>query len=133
MLKVKISTPRGSVIEINSNTVSLPGFDGELQIMPDHVPIFVMLKPGIIIFDQRHLVITSGFAELSNDFLSIICEESMWPEEIDILHEQNLLEELEKKIYSNNFEDEKHLKLLEAQMESILVKIKAKNFQNDSK
>lgn len=70
-----VVTPHKSVINTVCNSVILPGFYGEFQILSDHCPFMAILKPGIIIYDNIHLRISSGYVELYNNSLFIVCEE----------------------------------------------------------
>ncbi len=48
-LKLKIVTPEKVVLEETVNQVTLPTMDGEITILPDHIPLVSALKSGDIV------------------------------------------------------------------------------------
>ena len=75
MIKLIIITPTELIVNVFCQSVTLPGVSGELQILPNHSSIITILKPGRIIYDNMQLDITSGYAEIHNNVLSVICKE----------------------------------------------------------
>lgn len=47
-LSLKIITPKKVVLEDEVNSVTAPGLSGELTILPIHVPLFAVLKEGVV-------------------------------------------------------------------------------------
>jgi F-type H+-transporting ATPase subunit epsilon len=75
-LKLEITTPTGRVYSKDVDMVTLPGREGEMGILPMHVPLITLLGDGEIIArrgDQEdHLLVTGGCAEITAERVAII-------------------------------------------------------------
>ena len=67
------SRPKGGdgvLFEGQSSTVSLPGKDGEFEILDFHKPIISLLKKGLIVVDNKNeFLIKGGVAKMSRQSL----------------------------------------------------------------
>ena len=61
--------------------------EGEIGILPGHIPMTVIVKPGILCITEadgeKEAALHSGFAEILPDKITILAETIEWPEEID--------------------------------------------------
>lgn len=98
-LKLDILTPSGpvrigskdvgdheSTVEVPG--VEVPGFLGEMGILPGHIPFITPVKPGIVRFkrgsDSARVAVGAGFLEVSEDGrVSIMTERAALPEDVD--------------------------------------------------
>jgi len=48
MLKFEVVTPQKKALETEVDSVTLPGSEGELGILPDHIPLLTTLDTGIV-------------------------------------------------------------------------------------
>jgi F-type H+-transporting ATPase subunit epsilon len=75
-LKLEITTPTGRVYSKDVDMVTLPGQEGEMGILPMHVPLITLLGDGEIIarrgMEEDHLLITGGCAEITADRVAIL-------------------------------------------------------------
>ena len=75
-LKLEITTPTGQVYSKDVDMVTLPGQEGEMGILPMHVPLIALLGDGEIIArrgDQEdHLLVTGGCAEITQERVAIL-------------------------------------------------------------
>ena len=46
MLKLEVVTPQKKALETEVDSVTLPGSEGELGILPDHIPLLTTLDTG---------------------------------------------------------------------------------------
>lgn len=87
MLKLEIVTPERRVLDTEADFVSLPTVSGEAGILPNHAPLISALKPGILTFNARaateKLAISSGFAEVNSDKVSVLVDTAETAGEID--------------------------------------------------
>ena len=51
-IKIKIVTPERTVYEDEVSQATLPTIDGEVTILPDHIPYITALKAGEIILKK---------------------------------------------------------------------------------
>src|SRR5919108_5095790 len=101
-LKLAVVTRERKIVEVEVDEVILPGWEGELGILPGHTPMLAMLKIG----ELRHrsggrwekLVITWGFAEVLPDRVIVLAERGFLPEEVDRAEAEQMRREAEKEL-----------------------------------
>ena len=75
-LKLGITTPTGQVYSKTVDMVTLPGQEGEMGILPMHVPLIALLGDGEIIArrgaEEDRLLVTGGCAEITQDRVAIL-------------------------------------------------------------
>ena len=75
-LKLEITTPTGQVYSKEVDMVTLPGQEGEMGILPMHVPLITLLGDGEIIAkrgDQEdRVLVTGGCAEITAERVAIL-------------------------------------------------------------
>ena len=69
-LKLKVITPERLVLEEDFDGVSLPTTEGEITILPDHVPLIAGLASGDIVAhsggDELPMAVVGGFLEVKS-------------------------------------------------------------------
>ncbi|WP_285907412.1 F0F1 ATP synthase subunit epsilon [Pseudodesulfovibrio pelocollis] len=87
-LKLEIVTPDRKVLSENVEYVGAPGILGEFGILPSHVPFLSALGIGNLHYKQEgkayYVFISGGFAEVSNNKVTILAEVAEKATEIDI-------------------------------------------------
>ncbi len=75
-LKLEVTTPTGQVYSKDVDMVTLPGREGEMGILPMHVPLIALLGDGEIIArrgaQEDRLLVTGGCAEVTPDRVAIL-------------------------------------------------------------
>ena len=86
-LKLEVVTPEEKAYSDDVDMVVIPGVEGELGVLPMHVPLMTQLLPGSlrILKDgkQSELVIGNGFAEVTQTTVSILTDMAMEEQAID--------------------------------------------------
>jgi F-type H+-transporting ATPase subunit epsilon len=86
-LLLEIVTPEAKTFSGEVDMVVLPGVEGELGILPMHVPLMTKLLPGEVRIlqggKQTELVVGTGFVEVSQTHVSILTDMAMADTEID--------------------------------------------------
>jgi len=86
-LLLEIVTPETKSFSGEVDMVVLPGVEGELGILPMHVPLMTQLLPGEVRIlqdgKQTELVVGTGFVEVSQTHVSILTDMAMADTEID--------------------------------------------------
>ena len=84
---LEIVTPEAKTFSGEVDMVVLPGVEGELGILPMHVPLMTQLLPGEVRILQggkeTDLVVGTGFVEVSQTHVSILTDMAMADTEID--------------------------------------------------
>ena len=75
-LKLEITTPTGQVYAKDVDMVTSPGREGEMGILPQHVPLITLLGDGEIIArrgtQEDHLLVTGGCAEITPNRVAVL-------------------------------------------------------------
>src|SRR5208283_1064486 len=86
-LLLEIVTPEAKSFSGEVDMVVLPGVEGELGILPMHVPLMTQLLPGEVRIlqdgKQTELVVGTGFVEVSQTHVSILTDMALSDAEID--------------------------------------------------
>ena len=72
-----IATPKKIIFEGAIQQVTLPGCDGNFQVLKNHAPITSTLVAGLVTYsngDSMHeLMIEKGVAEVSSNIINLLC------------------------------------------------------------
>ncbi|TSC79936.1 MAG: F-type H+-transporting ATPase subunit epsilon [Candidatus Peregrinibacteria bacterium Gr01-1014_25] len=78
MLTVSIITPEGTVYTGEADSVTLPTADGEITVLPHHIPLVGIVVPGTILLrkgGEAHFIATSrGVVEVDGKGVSILAD-----------------------------------------------------------
>ena len=72
---IEIVSPEKKILTEKVDSANLPGFEGDMTILSDHIPIITFLRPGIItVIGKKELkyFVGEGTIEFSNNNLSIL-------------------------------------------------------------
>lgn len=86
-MRLEIVTPEARVFSDDVDSVVLPGVEGELGILPQHIPLLTMIKPGELRATQKNqtldLATGEGFVEITGDRVIVLTDMALKAEEID--------------------------------------------------
>ena len=86
-LKLEIVTAQATVFSEDVEMVTLPGVEGEMGILPQHVRLMTQLVPGEMIVrksgQDRFLAVGEGLIEVTGDRVSIVTDMAVAAENID--------------------------------------------------
>ena len=86
--QLRIITPDRVFYEGQAEMVEFNTTEGEIGVLPGHIPLTVILKPGILnIYEldgEKNAALHAGFAEILQDQVTILAEIVEWPSEIDL-------------------------------------------------
>ncbi|HXI22456.1 MAG TPA: F0F1 ATP synthase subunit epsilon [Pyrinomonadaceae bacterium] len=87
-LQLEVVTPERRVLAEAVNSATVPGRNGEMQILPGHAALISELQTGVLAYNQggtiSRLHVSGGFVEVNNDRVSVLAEVAERPEEIDV-------------------------------------------------
>lgn len=85
--KLRIITPDRVFYENNIEMVEFNTTEGEIGVLPGHIPMTVIVKPGILTIkeenEKKEAALHAGFAEILPEGVTILAEIVEWPTEID--------------------------------------------------
>ena len=87
-LHLEIVTPDKVVLSEQVDYVGAPGYEGEFGILPNHIPYLCALQIGALYYKAqghtKYIFVSGGFAEVSDNKVSILAESAELAEDIDI-------------------------------------------------
>ena len=100
--QLRIITPDRLFYEGEAEMVEFNTTEGQIGVLPGHIPMTVILKPGILkIYEpenEKEAALHAGFAEILSDKITILAEIVEWPEEIDVQRAENARERAEERL-----------------------------------
>jgi F-type H+-transporting ATPase subunit epsilon len=127
-LRLKIITPDRLVFDGEVSELVAPGQMGEFGVLPGHVPFLSVLFPGRLRFKTEEsgettLIIHGGLADVKDDTVSVLTDQSEDPEEVDVVAAkkdaeifQRELDELQDAEASEREELDKRLRIARARV-----------------
>src|SRR5215470_6942224 len=86
-LKLEIVTPEATVCSEPVEMVTLPGVEGQMGVLPQHVRLITQMVPGeLTVRKSGHdefLAVGEGLVEVANDHVSIVTNMAIAVESID--------------------------------------------------
>ncbi|MCH8541663.1 MAG: ATP synthase F1 subunit epsilon [Opitutales bacterium] len=86
-LHLEIVTPHGKAYESPVDQVILPTKQGEVGLLPGHLPLLTQVDAGELRVLKKgkteYLAVSSGFAQVMQDKISVLTESAIDVEEID--------------------------------------------------
>ena len=97
-LSLEVVTPFRTVLNEHVDSVTLPGIEGELGILPEHVPLLTTLDTGIMSYvnssgNTQAIAVHWGYAQVDGNNVRVLAELAETADEIDLPRAQ----EAEKK------------------------------------
>ncbi len=88
MLTLDIVTPEKRILtEDNVSIVTVDTVEGQMGILPSHIPLYSKLKPSELIYTkdghEHFLAIHGGFIEVANNTVTILADDAIRAEEIN--------------------------------------------------
>lgn len=86
-LKLEIVTPEAKIFSDDVEMVTLTGTEGEMGILPQHMPLMTQLVAGEIIARKNNenlfLAVGDGFVQVTGDRVSILTDMAIKADDID--------------------------------------------------
>jgi F-type H+-transporting ATPase subunit epsilon len=87
-LILEIVTPEARVYSDTIDTVVIPTVDGEVGILPGHIPLLTQIENGELRVTKngaiQFLAVSGGFAEVEGDRVHVLAEHAITEEKIDV-------------------------------------------------
>ncbi|NOZ68685.1 MAG: F0F1 ATP synthase subunit epsilon [Deferribacteres bacterium] len=101
-LTLDIVTPYGHVFTGEVDEIVASGSDGELGILPDHIPLITTLKIGMLTYrkgsETAHFFVNWGYAEIGPDRVTIIADSAEKSEDIDVERAKKAMQRAEERL-----------------------------------
>jgi F-type H+-transporting ATPase subunit epsilon len=86
-LTLEIVTPEAKVFSAPVDTVVIPTVDGEIGILPGHIPLLTQVANGQLVVTHQGktelLIVGEGFAQVQGDVISVLTEHALEVDKAD--------------------------------------------------
>ena len=87
-IRLEVVTAERAVYSEDVDSVTAPGVEGQLGILPHHTPLMTMLQPGELRIkregEELSLVVSGGFLEVRPDRVIVLADAAERVDEIDV-------------------------------------------------
>lgn len=101
-LQLDIVTPDQMVLSRDVDYVGAPGLEGEFGVLPGHIPFISALSIGDLYYKAdgktRHVFVSGGFAEVSDDKVTVLAESAEEAENIDYARAETARKRAEERL-----------------------------------
>jgi F-type H+-transporting ATPase subunit epsilon len=98
-ITLEVVTPRRAVLMTETGDVTLPGIDGEMEILPGHRPLLTALRPGKLVVEVDGRTVTyfieGGYAEILPNSVAVLADEAELDTAIDLAEAHERLKQAE--------------------------------------
>nr|WP_275984074.1 F0F1 ATP synthase subunit epsilon [Paenibacillus hamazuiensis] len=100
---LEIVTPERKVYAEDANMIIVKGAEGELGILPNHIPLVTPLKVAPLTVKKSgspdaYIAVHGGFMEVRKDKVVILAESAELPEQIDVDRARSAKERAEQRL-----------------------------------
>lgn len=109
------------------DSVTAPAQEGELTVLPDHIPLFVQLQQGVLIYrqgkEENQVVVSKGFLDVQpNNQVIVMVDTAVYAREISLEKAEAAIEAAHQALA--NPRDRQELLLAEASLKQALLEAK---------
>jgi len=127
-IKFKIVTPERVVFEEEVDQVTLPTQEGEITVLPNHIPLISVLQAGELVAkkdsEEIAMAVSGGMVEVQKNELTVLADTAERAEEIDLARAEEARRRAEKLKEEKVRADETEYAAVAATFEKNLARIK---------
>ena len=101
-IKLEVATPSGIITSIEVDTVAAPGSEGEFGVLPGHINFLSGIVPGELRYSigdkTEYMSVDAGFAEVSNDRVSVLVDSAEISSDIDVERAKSAMERAKQRL-----------------------------------
>jgi len=128
-LYLEVVTPEGVLVSQEVDTVVAPGAEGEFGVLSDHALFLSGIVPGELRYTsgsvESSMVVTTGFAEVSNNKVSVLVDAAEKTSEIDRERAQQALERARKRLAKERGSGDVDFSRAELALQRAVARVKA--------
>ena len=98
-IKVDVVSAEESIFSGDAELVSLPGQSGELGLLPGHVPLITLIRPGFVRIrvpgkqEPEQVFVAGGVREVQPDLVTVLADTAVRSKDLDEAKAAKALEE----------------------------------------
>ena len=127
-LHLEIVTPEKVMVSQDVDMVVSPGTFGEFGVLEGHVSFLSGIVPGELRYTSdeltEYLVVTNGFAEVSNDNVSVLVDAAEKAQDIDVVRAQRAMERANERLAKDRGEEDIDFVRAEAALKRAVTRIR---------
>lgn len=126
-IKLTVVSQERQLLTVEVQSITAPGSQGELTILPHHIPIFTQLQAGILSYrdgqETNQIVISKGFLDVApNNEITIMVDTAVHARDISLEKAEQAIQAAQDAITTT--QDRRELLLAEASLRQALLEIK---------
>ena len=130
VIKFEIVTPERVVLKEEITQVSVPTKQGEITVLPNHIPLVAGLSPGIIEIVKKDgfrsiMSVSGGFIEVLKNKVVILADTAEQAEEIDIEKAEEARQRAKKTVQDMRHFDQERFASLSGRIAKELARTRA--------
>ena len=127
-LFLEVVTPDQVVVSEEADMVVAPGTEGEFGVLPGHVLFLSGIVPGELRYTsgtkKESLAVTTGFAEVSNDKVSILVDAAERASDIDIERARRAIERARQRLAKERGAEDVDFRRAEGALQRAIIRLK---------
>jgi len=128
-LHVSVITQEQVILDDQVDLVLIPGVEGELGILPHHIPLITTLKAGVVTVRKNDrdtiIAIGGGFAAMEpGNHLSILADSAVKAQDISLKQAEAARQRAEEKMHQKDQFSDREFKVAEAELRRAIVELK---------
>lgn len=128
-LRLEIVTPEAKIYSDDVESVVIPGVEGELGILPQHIGLMTQLLPGELRIlkngQESRLAVGEGFVEVTGEKVSVLTDMAVAESDIDEAAAEEAIRRAEAAMKEEHLDDEGHA-AVQAAIQKSLAQLKVK-------
>ena len=139
-LSLEVVTPFRTVLNEDVDSVTLPGIEGEMGILPEHIPLLTTLDAGIMSYvngngKTQAIAVHWGYAQVDGNNVRVLAELAETADEIDLPRAQEAEKKAKELLQSGDLptseweEEESRQKIYENKLSRSVVRQAVAKFQ----
>jgi F-type H+-transporting ATPase subunit epsilon len=135
MLRLEIVTPEQKTFSDDVDSVVIPGIEGEMGVLPLHVPLMTQLQPGELRVmkkgQETRLAVGEGFVKITSDKVAVLTDMAVRESDIDETAAEEAVRRAEAAMAGSKLSNEEYASTSAALQRSLaLVKVKRRRYHH---
>ncbi len=129
MITFEIATPERIVYKEQVDSLTLPTKDGEITILPNHIPLVAVLVPGVAVVrkggQESYMAVSGGFIEVQpNNRVVVLADTAERAEELTVTAIEKARAEAARVLHEKRSMDDESFAAAAAGLERELARLK---------
>ncbi len=125
---LEVVTPDQVVVSEEADMVVAPGTEGEFGVLPGHVLFLSGIVPGELRYTagsrKEYLAVTTGFAEVSNDKVSVLVDAAERAADIDMERARRAIDRARQRLEKERGTEDIDFRRAEGALQRAIIRLK---------